>query len=359
MRHFRTLPRTGVTLIEILIVIAIISLLVALTIPAVQAAREASRRASCANNLRQYGMAMHAFQTSAGSFPSGMTMQATGPIAKLDMALRNYMADLLPYLEFPGASLYDRNINFCDQRNWPVIAQPIPISICPSTPTRDANFESSWVPSTTMTHSVRETPILKGLFDYLDQKYSATYRSAFSDYTVLAGCEVGIAERLGFTPKPKSPVALSGMFPFPFDNEDDAFKTFGPILLAPKTIVISKGLRSADITDGLSNTLMVVEIAGRPQHWMGGKRTTLREPVDRPWADPHIQELNAPPSSTCLLQCDNVESLYGFHAAGANVAFADGHVDLLASTTESKLILEWMTPDGSDQPTDAKTQASP
>jgi prepilin-type N-terminal cleavage/methylation domain-containing protein len=62
--------RRGFTLVELLVVIAIIGVLVALLLPAVQSAREASRRAKCLNNLKQFGIAMHNFADVHGRFPS-------------------------------------------------------------------------------------------------------------------------------------------------------------------------------------------------------------------------------------------------------------------------------------------------
>jgi prepilin-type N-terminal cleavage/methylation domain-containing protein/prepilin-type processing-associated H-X9-DG protein len=335
----------GFSLIELLIVIAIIGLLVALSIPGVQAAREASRRAACANNLRQYGIAMHAFQTRNQHFPSGMTFRITGPLEQSEWVIHDYMADLLPYLEVSGAALYDYGVMFNHQNNQPIIAQQIPIGTCPSSPPRDENYQSTCIPSAIIPQSVRQHRIVAPLLVHIDQKYSATYRAGFCDYTVIGGAEADLAEGLGFKALRKSTAGIYGMFPYPVTNEEEAIQVAGPIWASRNTVVASKGLRPANITDGLSNTLMVVEVAGRPQHWRKGNRITADEPVDRPWADPRsVQQMNSLPGETTLLQADNIAGLYSFHPSGVSLLFADGHVELAASTTEAKQILQWMTP---------------
>lgn len=65
----------GFTLVELLVVVAIVGLLAALLLPAVQSAREAARRTSCANKLRQIGVAFHLEHDAIGSFPSGFSLR--------------------------------------------------------------------------------------------------------------------------------------------------------------------------------------------------------------------------------------------------------------------------------------------
>ncbi len=93
------LQSCGFTLVELLVVIAIIGILIALLLPAVQAAREASRRMSCQNNLKQLGLALHGHATAWGKFPGlGKTPQTSFSVHAM----------ILPYLE--GQSLH-KNID--------------------------------------------------------------------------------------------------------------------------------------------------------------------------------------------------------------------------------------------------------
>ena len=88
----------GFTLIELLVVIAIIAVLIALLLPAVQSAREAARRISCTNNLKQIGLAVHNYHDAVGTLPLGCVVtfdRANNPIFQG----WGITARILPYME--------------------------------------------------------------------------------------------------------------------------------------------------------------------------------------------------------------------------------------------------------------------
>ncbi|MCL6504841.1 MAG: DUF1559 domain-containing protein [Pirellulales bacterium] len=138
MRKRWFLGRAAFTLVELLVVIAIIGVLVALLLPAVQAAREAARRASCNNNLKQLGIALHNYHDVYNRLPHNHWVwdQVQGSIHD---TRGSYLVRLLPYIE-QGGPLYER-FDFrtsagVEQAMMPdgdrVYTKLVPIFMCPS-----------------------------------------------------------------------------------------------------------------------------------------------------------------------------------------------------------------------------------
>lgn len=90
--------RRGFTLVELLVVIAIIGILIALLLPAIQAAREAARRATCVNNLKQLGLAIHTFNDSQRTLPPQGVLDTT--VNPYRIYGWSFLVRILPYMEY-------------------------------------------------------------------------------------------------------------------------------------------------------------------------------------------------------------------------------------------------------------------
>ncbi|TWT31978.1 DUF1559 domain-containing protein [Blastopirellula retiformator] len=143
--------RKGFTLVELLVVIAIIGVLIALLLPAVQQAREAARRMSCSNNLKNIGLGLHNYHDTFGSFPSGFIADRDAPATSgncyssggNNREYAPWTVLMLPFIE--QSALHD-SFNFNERftmnpidgagsaTNQAAWLQVLPIYQCPSDP---------------------------------------------------------------------------------------------------------------------------------------------------------------------------------------------------------------------------------
>jgi prepilin-type N-terminal cleavage/methylation domain-containing protein/prepilin-type processing-associated H-X9-DG protein len=287
----RTFPRRAFTLIELLVVIAIIGLLVALTLPAIQKAREAGRRATCLNNLKQLADAANSHHATKNRFPVGghVSTDTDGRPANGT----NWIIELLPYFEQDNLYNqwnYDDNRYNVAGREKATQAQIIEVLICPSDRLQQRVVE----------HTGALTPSwCRGLYGMSSYGANAGYQS-----------------------NPGLGMSQDGIF------------------------FIDSCIRSRDIIDGLSNTILFGE---RYHH---DPDYDLRQPVVLPGVKP-IAEIgkwgfvasppaavmgNATlhtrvpinyriPSDGSVVDLINRVSAFGSgHTGGANFAFADGSV---------------------------------
>ena len=131
--------RSAFTLVELLVVIAIIGILIALLLPAVQAAREAARRISCSNHVKQIGLALLNYEQTRGGFPAACIVTTVASSADYNIRKEtetgpvgtSWILPLLPFMEYQG--LYDQwDFTLTLQGNRPVGETDLPSFYCPS-----------------------------------------------------------------------------------------------------------------------------------------------------------------------------------------------------------------------------------
>ena len=171
----------GFTLIELLVVIAIIGVLVGLLLPAVQQAREAARRSSCSNNMRQHGLAMHNFENARTYFPAACYTVDSDPSQGGTPTKGNPAGKETSWTAFVLANLEQGNVPYDFTKHWweNTAAAAIQPSVfkCPSAlppsggyatidgPTRDS--DSSAPPLDPDSFGQRDYEALTGVKEYI------------------------------------------------------------------------------------------------------------------------------------------------------------------------------------------------
>lgn len=308
--------RLAFTLVELLVVIAIIGVLVALLLPAIQAAREASRRASCINNMKQIALAILNYESSKHALPPAFTPSdgaaqlygpCNGPFAPTTSApgtssdgKKHFVLSLImPYMEQQAAyDLIDFKLDYDATANEPATRKDIREFLCPSADTR------------------------KGAF--------ATDYTTFIDMSELNYCRH--IQAPGLTKRKRPVETLAG-------------------LLADVPQKVRR------VSDGMSKTLLFFESAGKPNRYIQGV-FQVDNPVARPeyeWASNQTYDIWGNDDQTkcritTIMNCDNNHEVYSFHPEGAIFAFGDGSVDYVGETIDIDVFLCQFTRAANDVP---------
>lgn len=295
--------RKAFTLVELLVVIAIIGILVGLLLPAVQAAREAARRMSCTNNLKQPGLAGLNFESAFKGLPPRRNLTVG--------SRRGWGPAILPYVEQAALSgNYRLDKDFFATENAINIAVPLPVFLCPSaTGPRNITVKVSGVTS------------VGAAGDYFAFN---SFKSSLYGVTTLS-----------------TNTAVTAM--------QDA-----------------KTQKLAAITDGTTNTIFITEQAGRADHYVRGRKQSTNAGLAQaanwgPWASFQVFQVNIygadgitadGPGGACTINCNNSQGVYAFHPGGANAVFVDGSVRFISQSVAPDPCLAAVTINGGEIPTD-------
>ena len=303
-------PRNGFTLVELLVVIAIIGVLVGLLLPAVQSARESARRMQCSNNLKQMGLAMHNYESTYKKLPSalmGSSPARSEPSGEQDDGY-SWAVAILPFLE---------QTNLYNQLDANGLARGVPLgSFGIMKRYRSANPSSPVIPGGQTKLSVYRCP-----------------SSALPDIVPATWTVPGSTNAV----PPNANQPCIGYATIDYKGAGGSQR--GDFGVLHKLWERPNNTAFGDITDGLSNTILIAESA----YLTGNNTTTPTAFEDWPlWiAAPNTDEsirtngrFNSPINCQCkpstMVRAINDDCAFSYHVGGAQFAFCDGSVHFLS-----------------------------
>ncbi len=323
--------RSAFTLVELLVVIAIIGVLMGLLLPAVQMAREAARRTSCANNMRNMGLAVMNYESGKGYFPPSISVNmglppgAPGqPGSPFPAIVHHLHVFLLPYMEQGNvADQYNMMLPWFAPQNLPALQVNIPTFVCPSAPGGGDRRVTG-----TFTFGAPFAYEGLGVTDY------ATCSSINNGAITFFGYPSGVDQ---FTLQSALFAELKG-------------PGITPILGVPTT---GKNTISR-VQDGLSNTILICEDAGRPEYWVGNRLDPSRRLNDGGWGhheadyglDGAISKTDPRGPGNCVINCHNNNETYAFHPGGAQHVFGDASTGFLSDEITPQVYAALITAKG-------------
>jgi type II secretory pathway pseudopilin PulG len=338
MRSETLRSRSGITLIETLVLIAIIGVVIGILLPAIVKARTSAVRLQCENNLRQLGLAMQSYVSTNGGFPSSITYSMGWANGSPTGTIHLWSPYLLPYIDQATvAHNYDFNKAFYSNRL--AITTQLSIFQCPATPHQNrVSTVLSW--SLSKAYGI---PALAAKDKFLS---ASSVTMAAGDYTSYLKVHDDWKLVLGYSVDTPDLVGVLGQPPLLSDADTEA-------LLAGRNIpVTSRSTRPSEVSDGLSNTVLLIEDAGKPQVWQAGQLISSGDVQGGAgWADPGgAFYLRGDIESGCLVNCNNVNGIYSFHSQGAAFAFADGATRFLSTSISPRTMVALLTAKSGDIP---------
>ena len=307
----------GFTLVELLVVIAIIGILIGLLLPAVQQVREAARRASCMNNMRQIGLACHNYESAFNRFPAATIFEIpdlSNPGPK-NYDYLSYLVYILPFMEGNNLhEMFDLSLNNATSPNkWDLSTNRLDIALCPSSPSIRSSVDSAGFSA--------------------NELYTTHY--------------YGIMGPIGTNPESGATYGQKNTW-HGHISTDGIFWTHGQFGFTHKK---SRGFQG--ITDGSSNTLLIGEIS----YQESPDASTWGNPY-RPWsrggnwsynsAAKNIRyPINAYDFNHSTTRHNNI-NMGSQHPSGCNFVLADGSTRFVPETLDMNVYLAWASANGSE-----------